>query len=291
MINVTSSIKAPSESRTPNPGYRLPILKTPYIKLNEVLGEMGGFRRGELVVVTAHDHQYREGLVNDIYLGVSLVNKPAMIDETKTPVILDISFGEPARPYQEKMLHRYQELTGDMQSRDYHLLHCQGYRYFSFLVQDVKSYTLRDLINYITETEATGHEIHLLTIGDISKISRLDDAGNELSLSEILRRMRHFFDGRGCTVVTSVPIDDNVKKRTFDSVKHKLIEVSQHGAFGGDRHITQTADTTLLLSLEREGLFVHCGKHRGSRTTQDTTYISMYGTHFKFDEPFVVSLD
>ena len=290
-LNIKTSIKPPMESCPPNPGYSLPVLKTPYTKLNSVLGALGGFRRGELVVVAADDYHYHEGLVNDIYLGLALVNEPAMIDDSKTPVVLDISFGDSAQMYQEAMLGRYRELTGDTSSLNYHLLHCQGYRYFSYLVHDVGSYTLDDLFKYIHEVEATGHEIHLLTLGDLSKMSRLDRIGNTLPLCEIYRRMRFFFDERGCTVITSLPVDDKMKGFTFDSVEHRLNEISNHSAFGNDRRLTETVDTTLILSFEREGLYVHCGKHRGSKTSQQTTCIPMYGTHFMFDEPFVVSLD
>lgn len=289
-LNIKTSIKPPMESRPPNPGYSLPVLKTPYTKLNSVLGSLGGFRRGELVTVVSDKYNYREGLVNDIYMGLALVNKPAMIDDSKIPVVIDISFGESAKPYQEKMLFRYQELTGDTTSLDYHLLHHRGYRYFSYLVQDASLYTLSDLISYICDVEASGHEIHLLTIGDLSTISRLDRIGNTLALSEILRRMRYFFDERGCTVVTSLPIDESIKSYTFDDTEHKLKEVSRHNAFGDDRHITQTVDTTLLLSLENEELHVHCGKHRGSIMKDDTTIISMDGCRFMFDEPFVETI-
>lgn len=286
-MNIKTSIKPPMESRPPNPGYSLPVLKTPYTKLNLALGSLGGFRRGELVTVVSDKYNYREGLVNDIYMGLALVNKPAMIDDSKIPVVIDISFGEPTKSYQEKMLLRYQELTGDTTSLDYHLLHHRGYRYFSYLVPDASLYKLSDLISYICDVEASGHEIHLLTIGDLSTISRLDRIGNTLSLSEILRRIRYFFDERGCTVVTSLPLDERIKSYTFDDTEHKLKEVSRHNAFGDDRQITQTVDTTLLLSLENEELHIHCGKHRGSIMKDDTTIISMDGCRFMFDEPFV----
>ena len=51
----------------------LPILKTPYTKLNDALGSLSGFRRGELVLITSVAHGYRNELALDLYLGTALV--------------------------------------------------------------------------------------------------------------------------------------------------------------------------------------------------------------------------
>lgn len=291
MLNAKNITNIRSAHRKSNPGYDLPILKTAHSKLNTVLGEIGGLRRGELVVIAADKYNYREGLVNDIYLGTALVNKPTMIDESKTPVIIDIAFGGTAREYQKNMRAHYQEITGDTTSEDYHLLHCQGYRYFSFIIDQPKDFSLFKLISYINELESSGHEIHLLTIGDLSHMSRSNGVGCELSLCEMMRRIRHFFNSRGCTVVCSLPINDDIKQYKFDDIEHRLRTVSNHSAFGDDKEILQTADTVLTIQLDNKDLHVHCGKHRGTQIKQDIVKLTMTDDCvFKFDEPFVVSM-
>jgi len=66
------------------------LMKTGWQGLNEMLS--GGFRRGECVVVPGLQHNYKTGMNLSLFRQLAIYNKPYMLDNTKKPMLLRISF-------------------------------------------------------------------------------------------------------------------------------------------------------------------------------------------------------
>lgn len=274
----------------PAPGYKLPEIVSPYTQLNAILGDMGGFRRGSLVVIVAPKHQYGLGLLNDLYLGHGLVNKPVMIDENNTPVVLNISFCDDVDVYETQMSARYRTLVGDTNDYSFDRVQKFGYNYMSMIFPHPAELTMTKIIDLVHDIESFDNELHLVTIDDVSLISRVDAMGRELPLCELLSRLRYFFDTRGCTLITNLTADDvKVKQLIEANVTEIPKAISRFGFYGDEGRISQCVDTELVIGFDDGVLEMYCGKHRGALRFEDRTTMSLDDTtnSFLFNVPFV----
>ena len=290
MSDVEVKSKIIPRDMPPSPGYNLPVSVTPYKQLNSLLGEIGGFRRGEMVVIVSPKNQYNKELVEDLYLGHALVNKPVMIDKTKTPVLLSIVFCDNIDEYQVKRASRYRTLSGDKEDEGFAQARKFGYKHVTISFPNPSSVTLDVLINITRKLEEDNNEVHLVTIDDLSLISRLDAAGQELPLDEIFMRLRSMFNMRGCTVITSLVADEGNTQVLVDSDVADIPKaISRFGFYGGNCRIVQTVDIELVLVLDDDILKMYCGKHRGVMRLEDTKTMTKDNTSgaFLFDVPFV----
>ena len=274
----------------PAPGYKLPAIVSPYTQLNAILGDIGGFRRGSLVVIVAPKHQYGLGLLNDLYLGHGLVNKPVMIDESNTPVVLNISFCDDVDVYETQMSARYRTLVGDTDDYSFDRLQKFGYKYMSMVFPHPTGLTVAKIIDLVHDIESFDNELHLVTIDDVSLISRVDAMGRELPLCELLSRLRYFFDTRGCTLITNLTADDvKVKQLIEANVTEIPKAISRFGFYGDEGRISHHVDTELVIGFDDGILEMYCGKHRGSLRFEDRTTMSLDSAtdSFLFNVPFV----
>lgn len=272
------------------PGYKLPVTITPYKQLNSLLGDTGGFRRGEMVVIVSPKNQYNKGLVNDLYLGHGLVNKPVMIDKTKKAVVLNISFCDNVNDYENQMSSRYRTLVGDDNDISYDRVQKFGYKYMSVLFPHPGELTMAKIIEFTSEIEEFDNELHLITIDDLSLIDRDDGLGQQLSLSELFLRLRHYFDHKGCTLITSLNSDEVQLKRVQEAGIANIPQaISRLRLYGGDNRIAFDVDTELTMTRNKLELDVYCGKHRGATRAIDTVTITADSdtNEFAFDVPFV----
>ena len=67
------------------------IIKTPFQGLNAMMGENDGIRRGEYVNVYGLAHNYKSGMLIDLFCGTVLFNDPYVLKEGMKPAIVVIS--------------------------------------------------------------------------------------------------------------------------------------------------------------------------------------------------------
>lgn len=282
MTNIKTSIDVP------NPDYNLPVIKTAYTKLNAALGSVCGFRRGALVLITSPDNGYRDELALDLYLGAALVNKPVMIDDTKKPLILDVAFETPTSIYQSGLMSRYRHLIEDTEAKDFSLLEKYGYQYKSMIVPDPKYFKLNELFSIAHKLMATGYELHQICVGDLSQIDQTDLAGQPIPLVEMYRRLRYFFDKLGCTVITTLSLDEIKRIRERSNYSKTAIEYLEHQRNISIDEITLYVDTVITVDFNGESLSIVCDKNRGSKLTEPTQTIPIAAEgYFKVDEAWV----
>lgn len=265
----------------------LPILKTPYTKLNDALGSLNGFRRGELVLITSVAHGYRNELALDLYLGTALVNKPDMIDDSKIPLILDIVFDTHTFMYKSVLMSRYRQIINEPEVTDFQLLEKYGYQYRSLVVPHSRNFKLRELFSLANEIIAAGYELHQICVGDLSQIDRTDLEGKSISLTEMYNQLRQFFGKLGCTVITTLSLDEMERMRKLEESKSMATYLEAQQDMDIDK-IIQHVDTAITVDFNGESLSIVCDKHRGSILTESTQDMPIAAEgYFKADEPWV----
>lgn len=269
-------------SETSNEG----ILRTGLQGINRMTGDHKGFRRGEFIVVSALQHNYKSGFVSNIFKQVALYNKPHMRDPTKKPCLLHISV-EDELPL--NILSMYANLkeneTGvecDIKNIDFKAatkyvherLSVNGYsiKMCRFNPTDMTYHTFFDLI---TNLEAEGYEIHLIVFDYLNMISKKGCA-NEFtgsSTRDLFRRIRNFTGPRGITFITPHQLSTEAKSLLRQGVDNFVKEIANKGYYDSCRTLDQEVDLELYLHIVKMGgasyLTVQRGKHRKVKITPE----------------------
>lgn len=180
------------------------ILKTGWQGLNRMLE--GGFRRGYECVIGALQHNYKTGFTMQLFTQVARYNKPYMVDETRKPLLLRISFEDPLSlnlPFIYRNLWelKYSEpapfdnVSGaEMAKFIEDELSVQGYECM-FMHVNPSLWTYRDVQNKIIELESQGYEIHLLMLDYLAMLPTtgcLEGGPMGSAMRDMYRRMRNF---------------------------------------------------------------------------------------------------
>lgn len=272
------------------------VIRTPFQGINRLLGKHGGLRRGEYVVVPALQHNYKSGMVMDMFLGCALFNKPHMRDESKKPLNLRISFENTSQvdmaTMYERMMEMQEGVRVDMSTVDIataskyvnEKLAINGY-YNKLYHIDPSDYSYLDLFNLIEELEAEGYEIHLLTLDYLNMMSKkgCNQGPHGEETRDLFRRTRNFFSKRGITVVTPHQLSTESKNLIRNGQSNFVQQVAGKGYYDGCKRIDQEVDCEIYLHIVQTNgesyLTVQRGKHRGVRTSLNDQYVV-----YKFDE-------
>lgn len=272
------------------------VIRTPYQGLNRMLGRHGGLRRGETVVPTALSHNYKSGLVMDIFMGCALFNKPYMRDPSKKPLNLRISF---ENTIMQDLSHMYPKLKEseekvkvDMNSidvesaTDYLMDRLNTNGYESKIIHiEPSDFTYYDLFKVIERLEDDGYEIHLLTVDYLNMMSKsgcADGPAGE-NIRDLFRRVRNFCLRRGITFVSPHQFSTEARKLERGEPKDFVKHVSARGYYDGCSRLEQELDLEISLHIvvvnNEKYLTMQRGKHRGVVTDPRDLYCV-----YKFEE-------
>lgn len=242
----------------------LPTTKTPYQGLNRILGDLGGFRRGEMVLISSLENNYSDNLLHDLYLGCGLYNTPQLLDNTKTPLVLNLTLCDESIDDIGILNQRVETALGEVEFDKQEILSQRGFTYKTIQCHNQKDITLGRLIELIS-TYLTDYEIHMLTIGDLTKINNLDEENNPQTLREMYSRLRGFFNPLGTIVVTTGTLSKDTELLRRINPDGYLYHATLRDMRGGV-HLDQTmeVDTHLLTSVQDDTVTMHCAKHRGT---------------------------
>ena len=179
------------------------VLRTGLTGLNELL--QGGFRRGECWVIGALQHNFKTGFSMTLFKQIAMYNKPIMIDPSKKPLLLRISFEDEIDKnlqwlYQSLYENETKEkcITGStdtsvMSKYIKERLEVNGF-HIKLLRVDPTQWTYMNICNYITELESQGYEIHLLMVDYLAMLPTtgctIGPMGSDLR--DMYRRIRNF---------------------------------------------------------------------------------------------------
>ena len=246
----------------------------------------GGLRRGETVLVGALPHNYKTGFTLDIFESLALYNKPKMIDPTKKPLILRVSFEDSTETniqfiYQtlkeretgEKVILGEQgEVSGasndEMAAYVKQRLGVNGYE-IKLLRVDPTKWTYMHLLNKILELEASGYEIHVLMVDYLGLLPTtgclVGPMGSDVR--DMFRRVRNFCGGsRKILFITPHQLSP-AAKQLFRDGRHDFVkELPGKGYYDKCSTIDNEVDIEIFIHIEViQGvsyLTIQRGKHR-----------------------------
>ena len=262
-----------------------------YQDINEML--MGKVRRGENVVIPAMQHNYKTGFSMSLFVQACVFNKPAMLDPSKKPLMLHISFEDSlTKNLQFVYKYLYENETGtvineeDIARIDPNVISAfikerlkkTGYN-VKFLKVDPLSWTINDLFNRCLYYEAQGYEIHMCMVDYLPKLPTTGCTGNNGSeeLRNLLERFRQFFMKRKATNITPWQIAPDAKELIRDGTTDFVKKLFGRGYYSGSKQIDQVMDVEIFIHKEtyknESFLTVQAGKFRRvQKPTPDKEY-------------------
>lgn len=280
------------------------VIKTPYQGINRMMGEPGGMRRGEFIITPALQHKNKSGQSVDWFCGASMFNKPYMMDPSKKPLNLRISFENEMRDDIRSIYERiwfntehtninFSEVDTEEAARYIgEKLGVNGYSN-KILRIDPTDYTYMDLFSLIEELEDEGYEIHFLSLDYLNMISKkgCNQGPQGEEIRDLIRRVRNFTSKKNITCQTPHQLSTDAKMLERTGPDNFLKHVVGRGYYDGCKRIDQEVDLEVYIHIgEVNGEFYQIlsrGKHRGINRTPVANQSCVY----KFDPIFGLPWD
>lgn len=271
------------------------IMKVGYQAINRMLGDHGGFRRGEFVLVGALQHNYKTGFTLNLFKHLALYNTPHMRDPTKKPLIIHVSAeNELHMNIVQLYANLYENETGreadlaqfsnpDVAVREAAIAKAQAYIYEKMSVNgyhiemgrcDPSTTTYQSICDMVTQYESQGFEIHAIVFDYLNMCSKAGcqqggPTGSEVR--DLFRRVRNFMAPRGITFITPAQLSTEAKKMTRAGVNEFVKHLEGKGYYDSCGTIDQEVDVEIFIHIEKVNgesfLTVQRGKHRKPRPT------------------------
>jgi hypothetical protein len=259
----------------------LGVLKTGYQGVNRML--QGGFRRGEQWVIGALQHKYKTGFSLSIFETIALSNVPYMLDATKKPLLLRITFEDSA---QQNMRFIYQHLfeneTGQACTKEHmagltkeeisafvmERMRATGYE-IKIIHVDPTQWTYQHICNKVVELESEGFEIHVLALDYLAMVPTTGcrQGAQGQDLRDMFRRMRNFCHPRKITLITPHQLSTQAKELIRNGQTDFVKDIAEKGYWDSCKTIDNEVDGELYIHIEKMNresfLTIQRGKHRG----------------------------
>jgi hypothetical protein len=256
------------------------VIRTGYQAINRMLGKQGGFRRGEMVLVGALQHNYKTGFTLNIFKHAALYNKPYMRDEAKKPLLIHLSLeNELSMNIMSLYISLKENETGEIcdatmvdvnEAAAYirERMGVNGYN-IKMLRVDPNRFSYHDLFDMVTNYESEGYEIHMIVCDYLNMASKKGCSSGPagFEIRDLFRRTRNFIAPRGITFVTPHQLSTEAKGLTRQGVENFVQEIANKGYYDSCKTIDQEVDLEIAIHIEKiagRGSFltVQRGKHR-----------------------------
>ena len=249
----------------------------------------GGIRRGEQWVISALQHNYKSGFVQSLFVQLSTLNKPDLIDKNKKPLNILFSFEDDINIITEfiyryiyfnenKVLPDMTTLTGkEIGKYVSSKLSVTGF-HVKILRINPAEWTYKNLFNKILEYEAEGYEIHNVIIDYLSKLPTtgcITSGPMGTDVRDLFNRVRNFCSSKKITCITPHQISTEALGLVRSGVTgfDFINELSNKNYYSESKQIPQVVDGEIYLSKGKKdkkwALFIGKGKHRTPTITPD----------------------
>lgn len=259
--------------------------------INRMCGQFGGLRRGESVLTSALQSNYKSGLCLDMLRWAAVHNRPYMIDPERKPLLIRMSLEN--KPEQD-ILALYKSLaenetglpvdvscvTSDEATRYVIQELTKNGFHIDMSQYDPSEMTFYDVFAMIEGLEKDGYEIQLLNIDYLNMLSKKGCAQGPagVDIRDLYRRVKNFCAKRHTTFITPHQLSTQAKEmirggfNQADFVK----EIANKGYYDGCKGLDQEPDLEIHQHIVQVGedekyLTLRRGKHRktGETPTRD----------------------
>lgn len=274
------------------------VLKCGFKGLNRMCGEVGGFRRGETLLISALRHNYKSGFSKDLFITIPLCNKPYMIDPSKKPLNLRISFEDSTNVDLKDIYARLRQTIDKEYERakdvDPHFasnyikekLSVNGYHNVVMTV-DPTNFTLESIIHTIEGYEKRGYEIHHLNIDYLAMITKNSNRQTDMMsqvIQNLFTKMGNVCRRKKIFLSTPHQLGPDAKNLLAQGISDFVKHVAGKSFYDGCKRIDQEVDMEITTHKEKcNGEWYQTfqrGKHRGVNNTPDEDQYCAY----KFDK-------
>lgn len=260
-------------------------LRTGWQGVNKML--QGGFRRGEFTVISALQHKYKTGLTLSLFRQIAEYNTPRMLDTTKKPMLLRISFEDDLSLNLQYLYTaiRFNEtkekvdIAGitDAEMATYIRNHLEKTGFsIKMMMVDPTRWTYKDVINTFMMLKAKGYEIHATMVDYLKMLPTTGCSTGPMGydLQDLFRRMRLFARQEATAFITPHQLSQEAKNLLREengsgvgaSEANFVRMVSGRGYTAGCRTIDQEMDAGIVLHLfkhqKRTFVALNLEKHR-----------------------------
>lgn len=243
-------------------------------------------KRGDMLLVSALQHNYKTGLTLNLFRQVVTYNEPVMIDESKKPLAVWISF-EDSLENNLRMFYtsiRCNEIGGPIPAdelanksveelADYVItkLSATGFT-VKILRVNPSAWTYRNLQDSVRKWEDEGYEVQAMGVDYLSLLPTtgcVQGGPSGTDLRDLFRRTRNFMNPRKILFITPHQLSSDAKEliRQGKGEATFVKEIAGKGYYSGSKQIDQEVDIETHLHLvEVNGITyatLQRGKHRG----------------------------
>lgn len=256
----------------------------------------GGFRRGEFVMISALQHNNKTGFTLNLFKQIALYNKPYMIDATKKPLLLRISFEDDITTNLQWLYQSLKEnetgqkaIIGDIPEEEMSTYVKEKLQVNGFHVKlmrvDPTQWSYRHICNKVLELEAEGYEIHLLMLDYLAMVPTtgcsIGPMGSDLR--DMFRRLRNFSNPKRITVITPHQLSTEAKMLIRDGRQDFVKMIPNLGYHDKCRTLDNELDLELYIHIEKVNgksfLTIQRGKHRGVKNIPDAQKYMVLAFH------------
>lgn len=262
--------------------------------LNRMFGSTGGARRGEQAVLLALQHKFKSGTILKMFYNHAVYNKPFMLDPTRKPLLVRMSFENSATLdvvslYKDWVEHET-GLPVDIRSvtvteaAAYIKAKMDACGYNSHLLQiDPTDFDYRDMFKIIDDYEKDGFEIHQLNMDYLAMINKkgLAQGPAGVEFRDLFRKVRNRCLRSSIFNVTPHQLSTEAKVLTRGGGDADFVnEVAEKGYYDSCRTIDQEVDIEIYQHIvKHQGeayLTLRRGKHRKPGVISESDKFCIY---------------
>lgn len=253
-------------------------------------------RRGEMLLVSALQHNYKSGTALSLYRHHAQYNKPHIFKEGAKPLLLRMSFETSAR-YDVNFLYDalYENDTGlpsdfknvspqEAQAYVQNKLTANGYSVKLMNINPTE-FTVYDIFDICNKLINDGYEIHQLNMDYLNMINKKGCTGSGptgTDIRELFRRVRNYIAERKIFTVTPHQMSSDAKRMIRENVPEAdfVNRVANKGYYDGCSGLDQEVDIEIyqhIVKVNGESYMTwRRGKHRKVGVTAEKDLFCVY---------------
>lgn len=285
------------------------VIKSPWKDMNAMWSENDGIRRGETHLWNALPHNYKSGLLTDVFVGATLFNKPFLFDDKKKPALVLFSTEDDLSIIMSKIYkilkQRETNYTAAVITRslpekemtEYVMaaLNATGWKVFIHRVRP-SLFTVHKYISTMEQYKAEGFEVALVVCDYLAMFNksgrRNENKGDDIQ--DLFRATREYNAAELIAFVTAHQLSTDAKREKRVNPTNFLQQLPGKGYYEGCSKIDTEVDfegytnkQTVVNGSFQEFLW---GKHRGVVPDESKKYFvlkyldaPLYGLQYDYD--------
>lgn len=261
--------------------------KTGWLEINKVLN--GGFRRGETVLISALQHNFKSGFLRSVFAQLCMYNTPYVKENNKRALAIFISFEDDIDiifefiykylKYAIEETYTHIESVEPVEISKYVMTHLTSTGFnVKFLRVNSSEWTYKSIFDKILEYEASGYEIQIVITDYLSKLPTTfcDTSGPQgTAFRDMLTKMRDFMSSKEILYINAHQMSTDAKQLIRNGVPAKDLvkEIQNKGYYEGSKQLDQVVDLELYQHIAKVGknyyLTIQRGKHRTPNIVPD----------------------